>query len=404
VSGGGIIVGFATAPGDEASDGNGAHSPFTAALLKELPQPGVEIQQALTRVKADVYDATKGEQEPWHNSNLRFEFYLNPAPTPNPLEPPKPIDIAGKAWAAIENTTSVAVLETFVQTFGDTVYGKMARARIAEVKLRASALPNTKKFRTIFSGPLDDPEAPIYSTFRFDTETREGPGSEYASRFSLKPKQEVKAIGAYRGHDNTTWIKVATADGNEGFAPAHDLLSPQQLVQRTELIAQGNSLRAFFDRAAKSWGPLGGIAGVWSYGRQESGCPRPYADNTLGYKMALGLQEVWWAEGDTLFRVHMGRPARAIKLHFRPEKTVKIAGLGNVRLYQIKNDDGIVIGLKGFKGNIAISRDIHLKGYAFFHRCGTIESAEADSIKLWSRWVELEQFDPNYDPNYDPNP
>jgi uncharacterized caspase-like protein len=36
VSGGGIIVGFATAPGDEASDGNGAHSPFTAALLKEL--------------------------------------------------------------------------------------------------------------------------------------------------------------------------------------------------------------------------------------------------------------------------------------------------------------------------------------------------------------------------------
>jgi uncharacterized caspase-like protein len=69
VSGGGIIVGFATAPGEEASDGSGDHSPFTAALLKELPQPGVEIQQALTRVKADVYSATKGEQEPWHNSD-----------------------------------------------------------------------------------------------------------------------------------------------------------------------------------------------------------------------------------------------------------------------------------------------------------------------------------------------
>jgi uncharacterized caspase-like protein len=65
VVGGGVIIGFATAPGEEAGD----HSPFTTALLKELPQPGVEIQQALTRVKADVYSATKGEQEPWHNSD-----------------------------------------------------------------------------------------------------------------------------------------------------------------------------------------------------------------------------------------------------------------------------------------------------------------------------------------------
>ena len=32
----------------------------------------------LKRVKAEVYDTTNKEQEPWHNSALRREFYFNP--------------------------------------------------------------------------------------------------------------------------------------------------------------------------------------------------------------------------------------------------------------------------------------------------------------------------------------
>ena len=49
------LIGFATAPGDVAADGEGRNSPFTTALLKHLPEPGVEIQQVMTRVKRDVF-------------------------------------------------------------------------------------------------------------------------------------------------------------------------------------------------------------------------------------------------------------------------------------------------------------------------------------------------------------
>lgn len=78
VLGDGMLIGFATSPGDVALDGQGANSPFTAALLKYIPQRGLEIQQLMTKVKAEVYQTTHNRQSPWHNSNLRTEFYIRP--------------------------------------------------------------------------------------------------------------------------------------------------------------------------------------------------------------------------------------------------------------------------------------------------------------------------------------
>ena len=72
-----MLIGFATAPGKTATDGDGANSPFTAALLKHLKTPKLEINQMLTRVRIDVVEATKREQVPWANSSLLGEVYLN---------------------------------------------------------------------------------------------------------------------------------------------------------------------------------------------------------------------------------------------------------------------------------------------------------------------------------------
>ena len=77
--GGGLLVGFATAPGDVAADGDGTNSPFTKALLKHFPTPGMEIQRIMTRVKADVIQVTKNDQRPWHNSDLARDVFLTQA-------------------------------------------------------------------------------------------------------------------------------------------------------------------------------------------------------------------------------------------------------------------------------------------------------------------------------------
>jgi tetratricopeptide (TPR) repeat protein len=75
-AGAGTLIAFATAPGKVALDGDGANSPFSAALSKHMATPGLELQQMLTRVRADVVTATKNQQVPWSNSSLLGEVFL----------------------------------------------------------------------------------------------------------------------------------------------------------------------------------------------------------------------------------------------------------------------------------------------------------------------------------------
>jgi tetratricopeptide (TPR) repeat protein len=74
--GAGTLIAFATAPGKVALDGEGANSPFSAALLRHLGTSGLEVQQMLTRVRAEVVSTTKNKQVPWSNSSLLGEVYL----------------------------------------------------------------------------------------------------------------------------------------------------------------------------------------------------------------------------------------------------------------------------------------------------------------------------------------
>jgi uncharacterized caspase-like protein len=62
--------------GQVALDGEGANSPFSAALSRHIGTPGLEVQQMLTRVRAEVVAATRSKQVPWSNSSLLGEVYL----------------------------------------------------------------------------------------------------------------------------------------------------------------------------------------------------------------------------------------------------------------------------------------------------------------------------------------
>jgi uncharacterized caspase-like protein len=77
----GTMIQFATGPGQTALEGaKGMHSPFTRALLANIAVPGMEIQQAMTRVRAQVNEETSKAQLPWGHTYLVGEVYLNPAP------------------------------------------------------------------------------------------------------------------------------------------------------------------------------------------------------------------------------------------------------------------------------------------------------------------------------------
>ena len=80
------------------------HHPIRLAeqisLLDNITKPGVEIQQAMTRVRAQVSDETNKAQLPWDHTSLTGNVYLNPAPAPSdkaaaaPAAAPSPIVVA----------------------------------------------------------------------------------------------------------------------------------------------------------------------------------------------------------------------------------------------------------------------------------------------------------------------
>jgi len=80
----GTFVAFATSPGATAADGTGANSPFTTALLRQMREPGLPIEQLFRRVRLDVHDSTSGQQIPWDTSSLitNFSFFERGAATP----------------------------------------------------------------------------------------------------------------------------------------------------------------------------------------------------------------------------------------------------------------------------------------------------------------------------------
>lgn len=74
VAGGSLIV-YATDPGKVAQDGDGRNSPFTSAFLHHAPTPGIEIMHLMTRVRADVLNATRS-QRPWASTSLTDQIFL----------------------------------------------------------------------------------------------------------------------------------------------------------------------------------------------------------------------------------------------------------------------------------------------------------------------------------------
>jgi uncharacterized caspase-like protein len=148
----GTMIAYATQPDNVALDGAGPNSPFTAALLKYIGTPGLEVRAMMTRVRADVLAATNEKQVPWDHSSLIGEVVLAPLPNATPavaavaskpaesaLPPAAPaVSEAGQAWAVTKDTTSIAVMQAFIKEFGNTVYGQMARARLQELQVAAA--------------------------------------------------------------------------------------------------------------------------------------------------------------------------------------------------------------------------------------------------------------------------
>lgn len=68
-------IAYSASPGQTALDGEGErNSPFAAALVKRMKEPGVPIEQMFKKVRGDVKAASGDKQDPQDSSSLVDEF------------------------------------------------------------------------------------------------------------------------------------------------------------------------------------------------------------------------------------------------------------------------------------------------------------------------------------------
>jgi hypothetical protein len=151
-SGEGTLIAFATGPGQTALDGKeGANSPFTRALMANIATPGMEIQQAMTKVRAQVNEETNKGQLPWGHTNLIGTVYLNQAAAPAatagaPSQTGQAVATASQGsevevefWRSVKESNKPEELNAYLASYPNGQFRSLAQARIASLKDGASA-------------------------------------------------------------------------------------------------------------------------------------------------------------------------------------------------------------------------------------------------------------------------
>lgn len=138
----GTLIHYATRPGSVAADGSGKNGTYTEALLAQMDQPGVPVEQMLKRVTNTVVDKTKGKQEPWVEGSLRGEFYfIFQGPTTVEIKPagPNPAQVELTFWDSIKSSSDKADFEEYLRQYPQGRFAGIARNRVRQLTAAATA-------------------------------------------------------------------------------------------------------------------------------------------------------------------------------------------------------------------------------------------------------------------------
>lgn len=192
------LIAFAAAPGQEANDGSDRNSPFTGALLRHLPKPGLEVSVMLKEVAADVRRDTRNSQRPQQLSDMTKTFYfakLEPPATTRVDMPPAPaaaapsddraLDVA--YWNSVQASNDCEAVRAYLQRFPQGTF-----VELAKLSERRLCTPGPKVAAT-------EPTAPAA------TPSRVVPPAAPASDLARGIKLELARLGCATGDVDDSW-------------------------------------------------------------------------------------------------------------------------------------------------------------------------------------------------------
>jgi Caspase domain len=119
------FVGFSASPGQTARDGSGRNSPFTTAMLEELPKPGLDVAAMFSAVAAQVVSSTEGAQKPQSFSGISSDITL--VAGASPAQDSAAADASERAYRDASAIGTIGAYRAFLARFPGGFYSELAR-------------------------------------------------------------------------------------------------------------------------------------------------------------------------------------------------------------------------------------------------------------------------------------
>jgi hypothetical protein len=219
------LIAFAARAGSIAEDGITKHSPFTAALLKHIGEPGLDLRIAFGRIRDEVLTVTGNRQEPFVYGSLGGTIVslvppraiATPAAKPPLPATADPADKIRRDYELAVQINTLDIWDSFLRHHSDGFYADLARAQreriLAEQKNKVAAVPAAAPERSSPAPAVATPPPEIPGPSAAITPTPATPkpsavpevtAGNLAERTRLV-LAELKRLGCYAGEPGPTW-------------------------------------------------------------------------------------------------------------------------------------------------------------------------------------------------------
>ncbi len=163
-----VLVIYAAAPGQTATEGTGSNSPFAVSLAKRLPEPGLPIQMLGGAVRDDVLAATGGNQRPFVSASITgTPIFLVPAQRSPPAQlavAPTSVSTGGDRsmldalmWQGAVSSNTLAGYQAYLREFPSGIFSNVSRENIAKLQQASMPAPATVAAPKLVVAPATAP-------------------------------------------------------------------------------------------------------------------------------------------------------------------------------------------------------------------------------------------------------
>ncbi|MEO9600557.1 caspase family protein [Parasphingorhabdus sp.] len=239
----GVLVIYAAAPGQTASDGNGFNSPFALSLAKRLPQPDLPLQLLGGVVRDDVLSATGGNQRPFVSASITGTpvYLVKPAaPKPNPelatktRSPAAPLSTTNRStmdalmWRGANGAGTLAAYQAYIKEFPTGLFADLAKRNIEQLGASqgVASVPSVDSGTSSSTQNLVSKPRSSSTSQGTNSGVQSGPASVSSKNISAQPNMPDLPVPSTRTGSETqlAYVPPTTAEPDLPTLPATPLL------------------------------------------------------------------------------------------------------------------------------------------------------------------------------------